>query len=129
MQMEKIEPGTVPTEVAPDSSSSIENTIVIFAEGQQVSHRFTTQTEGIAYLEAVAETATAASLMILDGDMPADLLLKTSPVLQERLQEAKRNLTAFLKLKETLDRHGVPKDRTLRGAIHKAFRELAAGRY
>ncbi len=126
MQMEKIEPGTVPTEVAPDSSSSIENTIVIFAEGQQVSHRFTTQTEGIAYLEAVAETASAASLMILDGDMPADLLLKTSPVLQERLQEAKRNLTAFLKLKETLDRHGVPKDRTLRGAIHKAFRELTA---
>lgn len=106
--------------MAPDSSSSIENTIVIFAEGQHVAHRFTTQTEGIAYLEAVAETASAASLMILDGDMPADLLLKTSPVLQERLQEAKRNLTAFLKLKETLDR-------TLRGAIHKAFRELTAG--
>ena len=124
--MTKIDPGTVPPVVAPDSSSSIENTIVIFAEGQHVAHRFTTQTEGIAYLEAVAETASAASLMILDGDMPADLLLKTSPVLQERLQEAKRNLTAFLKLKETLDRHGVPKDRTLRGAIHKAFRELTA---
>lgn len=125
--MTKIDPGTVPTEVAPDSSS-IENTIVIFAEGQHVAHRFTTQTEGIAYLEAVAETSSAASLMILDGDMPADLLLKTSPVLQERLQEAKRNLTAFLKLKETLDRHGVPKDRTLRGAIHKAFRELTSSR-
>ncbi|MDP2448181.1 hypothetical protein [Polaromonas sp.] len=126
--MTKLEPGTVPTEVAPDSSSGVKNTIVIFAEGQHVSHRFTTQTEGIAYLEAVAETSTAASLMILDGDMPADLLLKTSPVLQQHLQEAKRNLTAFLTLKETLDRHGVPKDRKLRGAIHKAFRELTASR-
>ncbi|OYZ75730.1 MULTISPECIES: hypothetical protein [unclassified Polaromonas] len=124
--MKKIEPGTVPTEVAPDSSSGVKNAIVIFIEGQQVSHRFTTQTEGTAYLEGVPETSEAASLMILDSDIPAELLLKTSPVLQERLQEAKRKLTAFLKLKETLDRHGVPKDRALRGAIHKAFRELTA---
>lgn len=127
--MTNIDPGTVPAEGAPASSSTIKNTIVLFAEGQQVSHRFTTQAEGIAYLEAVAETASAASLMILDGGLPADSLLKTSPVLQERLQEAKRNLTAFLILKETLDRHGVPNDRMLRGAIHKAFWELAAGRY
>ena len=51
---------------------------------------------------------------------------------EERVMRKEQSLDSKMdnseKLKETLDRHGVPKDRTLRGAIHKAFRELTSSR-
>ena len=109
------------------AEGELKNAILIYADVNGVTHRFTTKQLGKAYLEQAALRCEAPSMMIFDSILPAEDLLRTSPQMQQRLQRNKDSLQAFMMLKSALDRNGVSLDRVLRGSIHKAVGEMQAG--
>lgn len=124
--MKTIEPA-VPMQQVEPAEGELKNAILIYADVNGVTHRFTTEQLGKAYLEQAAPRCEAPSMMIFDSILPAEDLLRTSPQMQQRLQRNKDSLQAFMMLKSALDRNGVSLDRVLRGSIHKAVGEMQAG--
>lgn len=101
------------------------NAILVYAEGGAVTHRFLPEVEARQFLVEAQQRLDGASMLALEGEIDAELMLKISPDLRDRLEQAETRLKADIRFRTALDRNGVPRESVLRQAIHKAFSELA----
>lgn len=102
------------------------NSILIYAEGDAMRHRFCPEAEARKYLEKVAAEGGSASMMSVNVG-GVDLVYRVSPDLRGKVEEAKTRLKGQVRFKKALDRNGVPMDRQLRAAILQSFDDLASG--
>lgn len=99
------------------------NTILVFEDNGVVKHRLCTEEQGKAALRHAAEQLSGGSMMTSDV-MDAEMVYSVSPDLRNRVESAKCKLRDELKLRDAMNKHGVPKDREIRASVCRAFNEL-----
>lgn len=104
----------------------IANTILVYEEDGQVKQRFCPEAEARNYLDQAQLDMRGGCLFALDG-VEAEFMLRISPDLRDKVEVAKAKLKVDTRLRDALDRHGVPRDRDLRVAIFKALEDFKQG--
>ena len=102
------------------------NAILIYEKDGQIMQRFCPEAEAREYLDKARGEMRGGSMFATDG-MEAELVLSVSPQLRDRIAEARIKLKADTRLRDSLDRYGVPADRDLRLSIYKAFEDWKQG--
>lgn len=102
---------------------AIANAILVYEEEGQVKHRCCPEAEARTYLDGCVGDMRGGSMFAADG-VDADFVLKVSPQLRGQVDDAKAKLKADIRLREVLDKHGVPREIELRNAVAKAFADL-----
>lgn len=102
------------------------NAILIYEEDSQIMQRFCPEAEAREYLDKARSEMRGGSMFATDG-MEAELVLSVSPQLRDLIAETKTKLQADTRLRDALDRHGVPVDRDLRLSIYKALEDMKQG--
>lgn len=102
---------------------TIANAILIYEENGQVKHRFCPEAEAKEYLSSVSSEMKGATMFTAEG-WASELVFSISPELRERVEEAKRKMRMQIRLRDALDRNGVPRDFNLRQSIFKAVDDL-----
>ncbi|MDT8992759.1 hypothetical protein RQP54_17940 [Curvibacter sp. APW13] len=103
-------------------NTSINDTILVCEEAGQAVVRFCTAQEAKQTAEHAMSTGAAPVTYITIDGVKAELLV-TVTNLGERVQSAKQYLQEHIRLREVLDKHGIPNDPALRSKIHVAFRD------
>lgn len=100
------------------------NTAILVCEqhGKAVI-RYCTPQEAKEVCEGAVATCSGASMFTTENYWDAKMLMDIAPNIRERVHEAKRRLQDDIWLRDALDKHGVPRDPTLRGAIKAAFKD------
>lgn len=105
---------------------TISNAILVFEEGDQVLHRFCPEAEAREYLEN-AQGKMRGGAMFAADNIEAEFVLLVSSDLRDRVDAAKTRMKSQMRVRDALDRHGVPRDQDLRASIFNAFGDLMKG--
>jgi hypothetical protein len=102
------------------------NAILVSETNGVVTHHFCDATFAQGMLEYAKVNGTGDSAFFQDEDTKIDVatVYELSPDLRNRVEAAKDKLREDIRIRNAMDKHGVPKDRTLRAAVYKAFKEL-----
>ena len=100
--------------------NEVKDTILVFEKNGIVDHCFCTDAYAKEWLSV---EGVGGSAFTTDG-VDADFIYSCTKNIKDRVNEAKNKLRRDLAIRDTLDRHGVPKDKDLRISIYRAIREL-----
>jgi hypothetical protein len=98
----------------------VKDTILVFEKNGVVDHCFCTEAYAKEWLSV---EGVGGSSFTTDG-VDADFVYSCAKNIKDRVDEAKDKLRRDFAIRDTLDRHGVPKDKELRTAIYRSIREL-----
>lgn len=79
-----------------------------------------------AACEAATVSCSGASMFTTDAAWDAELLMAISPNIKERVLEAQRRLQDDIKLRDLMDKHGIPRENTLRASIKATLKGYIA---
>lgn len=102
----------------------IKNTILLQVIRGKAVHSFVTEADAKLVLEDIQANGVGGMSFSINDGMEASLIYDISPDLQARVESGKKELARQVKFNDELDRQDVPKDRSLRSAIYKAFKNL-----
>jgi hypothetical protein len=106
----------------------MKNAILISVTNDVISHHFCDAAFAQGMLEYAKKQGREDSAFFQEEDSKMDIsdVYNLSPELRNRVAEAKEKLRNDLRIQAALDKHGVPKDPSLRASVVRAFRELRA---
>lgn len=105
---------------------ALNNAILIYEENGEIKQRFCPEQEAREYLATARETMSGGSMFASDG-IDAEFVMSVSPDLRDRVAAAKTKLKSDTRLRDLLNKHGVPMERDLRISIFKAFEDWKSG--
>lgn len=98
--------------------------ILVHQDGVSVVHSFLPAADAHKRLDETVANGGGGSVFVLEDCMGAKLYYDVSPDLRSRVEQAKQKLKRDLHWRDVMNRHGIPADRTLRGAVANAMREI-----
>lgn len=105
---------------------ALNNAILIYEENGEIKQRFCHEQEARDYLATIQAGMSGGSMFASDG-IEAEFVMSVSPDLRDRVAAAKTKLKSDTRLRDILNKHGVPLDQDLRIAISKAFADWKSG--
>lgn len=101
----------------------MKNAVLVYELNGGATHRFCPEAEARTFLASAQDNGEGASIFITEG-FEAELFYSVAPNLRSRVDAAKGRLSQVIRIRNALDKHGVPRDRDLRSKINTAFGEL-----
>lgn len=107
-------------------ASTKHTAILVYEINGRAAVRSCTWQEGEQACEEAIKHFSGASLFSTDAEWDAEFMMAAYPAIRERVHEAKLKLQNDINLRDALDKHNVPRDRTLRTAIKQAFEDYTS---
>jgi hypothetical protein len=109
-----------------DEQSTKKTAILVCEHNGLAVIRYCTPQEASAACEAATVSCSGASMFTTDAAWDAELLMAISPNMKERVLEAQRCLQDDIKLRDLMDKHGIPRENALRASIKATFKDYIA---